>query len=99
MQSIGSALVLPAGSVPKVILSGDTLDIQLKFYSAKDSWTACVVYPDGHQKHHMVFDVIGLLDQITGQLKTRYNILSFEFKSVPQALQPSTITIGEIKYA
>lgn len=97
--NLGRAIVMPEGSVPKVILSGDTLHVKLLSYSIPDSWTACVQYPDGYQRQHQVANVIDLLDKIAGQLKTRYNIQSFHFLAVPQALEPSTITIGEIKYA
>ena len=99
MRSIGSALVLPEGTIPKIVLSGDVLNVELLGHSIKDGWNAVVKYPDGKILHHQVSDVIGLLDKITGQLKTRYNLTDFKFTAIPQALEPSTITIGEIKYA
>lgn len=99
LVNLGRAIVMPEGSVPKVILSGDTLHVKLLSHSVQDSWTACVQYPDGYLRQHQVSNVIELLDKIAGQLKTRYNIQSFHFIAVPQALEPSTITIGEIKYA
>ena len=82
------------------MLSGDALDVKLLSYSVKDDWTACVQYPDGYVRQHRVFTLTGLLDLIAGQLKTRYNIVSFEFQGVPQGLGDGlTIKIGGIKYA
>ncbi len=96
----GGALVLPAGSVPKVILSGDEHDIKLLSYRVEDDWTACVQYPDGYVRQHRVFNLTELLDKISGQLKMRYNVTSFEFKAIPQGLGDRlVIRIGGIKYA
>ena len=95
----GKAIILPEGTIKKIILSGDDLEVKLLSYSVQDSWNANVQYPDGYVRQHQVFTLTGLLDKIAGQLKTRYNIVSFEFRSVPQDLTPSTITIGGIKYA
>jgi len=92
----GRAMVLPPGSVKRIVLSGDPLEIKLLGYR---DWEAVVVYPDGNTRHHQASTVNDLLDKITGQLKTRYNIENFSFKEVPQALEPSTIKIGEISYA
>lgn len=96
----GRAIVLPEGSVPKVILSGDDLDVKILSYSTDNDWTACVQYPDGYVRQHRVFNLTELLDKVAGQMKTRYNILSFEFKAIPQGLENgSTIKLGGIKYA
>jgi len=98
-MNLGRAIVMPEGSVAKVVLSGDTLHVKLLGYSIADGWNAVVEYPDGFTRHHQVSTVVGLLDKIAGQLKTRYNLTSFKFMEIPSALMPSTITIGEIKYA
>ncbi len=90
---------MPGYVVPKITLSGEEMDIKLKSYSVADAWTACVEYPDGYVRQHQVFTLTGLLDKISGQLKTRYNLLSFEFKAVPQGLDNGAIIkIGGIKY-
>ena len=96
MQALGTGLVLPPGSVPAVALSGEEHEIKILSYHG---WEAWVQYPDGFTKHHQVFTVNDLLDKIAGQLKTRYNILSFEFKAIPQALEQGLVKIGGIKYA
>ena len=96
----GRAIILPEGSIKKVELTGDSHDIKLRSYSVKDDWTACVQYPDGYVRQHRAFTLTGLLDLIAGQLKTRYNIVSFEFQGIPQDLGDDlTIKIGGIKYA
>ncbi len=91
---------MPEGSVPRVKLSGDELDVKLRSYSVNDGWNACVEYPDGYMRQHQVFNLNELLDKIAGQLKTRYNVVSFEFKAIPQGLDNgSIIKLGGLKYA
>jgi hypothetical protein len=97
MQQSGTGLVLPAGTVPPVKLSGDELTV--KIISTQD-FEALVEYPDGYRRFHQAGDIITLLAKITGQLKGRYNLTSFEFKDFPQGLTPdATIKIGGITYA
>lgn len=100
MINQGSALVLPEGTVPKIELSGDVLEIQVLSYSPENDWTCVVQYPDGFTRHHRIFDLIGLLDKVAGQLKTRYNLKDFHFKAIPPKLESGEIiTIGGITYA
>lgn len=97
MKTEGHAMILPPGSMPRIVLSGDVQTIKIVGYSG---WEAWVEYPDGYRRHHQAFEVIGLLAKIDGQLRMRYNIDEFSFKAIPQALSVGeTITIGEIKYA
>jgi hypothetical protein len=97
MQQRGTGLVLPAGTVPPVNLSGDELTV--KIISTQD-FEALVEYPDGYRRFHQANDIITLLARISGQLKSRYNLTSFEFKDIPQGLTPdATIKIGGITYA
>jgi hypothetical protein len=56
-------------------------------------------YPDGYQRHHQVKDIHDLLAKISGQLKGRYNLESFEFTQLPSSLAAGqTITVGDIAY-
>jgi hypothetical protein len=98
MGTQGQAMVLPAGSVPKVILSGPELFIAI--VSIIEGEGVIVCYPDGFTRHHQVGTVIDLLAKVEGQLRARYNLTSFKFESIPADLVPGeTIKIGEINYA
>ncbi len=93
----GEALVLPPGSAKRIKLEGDQLKVTILGYG---SWEAWIEYPDGYRRHHQVSDIHTLLQKVTGQLKTRYNIDSFQFLTIPNDFSTgATITIGEIKYA
>ena len=100
IMTSGTALILPAGSVPRIVLSGDPLIVKFLHHTPANSWTAVVEYPDGYRRQHQVFSVLHMLEKITGQLKLRYNIDSFAFKVVPQNLDHAfNIQIGDITYA
>ncbi len=96
MQSHGSGIVLPPGSVKRVVLSGEELQIKIIGHHHHEY---LVEYPDGYRRFHQAHDMIALLAKISGQLKSRYNLNAFEFKDVPQGLPSETINIGGIKYA
>ncbi len=97
MAKQGTGLVLPPGSVPRIKLEGETLELKILGYG---QWEAWVEYPDGHRHHHQVHTVIDLLAKIDGRLRLRYNIDAFSFLKIPQSISTGeTITIGDIKYA
>lgn len=97
MANEGRGLVLPPGSVPRIKLEGETLEVKILGYG---QWEAWVEYPDGNRRHHQVSDVVSLLQKVEGQLRARYNIDAFSFLKIPQSISTGeTITIGEIKYA
>jgi hypothetical protein len=93
----GGAIVLPAGSVPRIVLTGEVQRLKVLAYQ---DFEAFVEYPDGHRRFHQCGSVTDLLGKIAGQLKLRYNIQEFSFQAIPQGLTSGeTIVIGEIKYA
>lgn len=96
MIGVGKAIVLPAGTIPRIELSGENLSVEIIGY---DGFEVLVKYPDGYQRFHQSHDIINLLDKISGQLRLRYNLDAFDFISVPQRLEISTVKIGGIKYA
>lgn len=61
-------------------------------------YEAHVVYPDGYLRHHQVKDIFDLLTKVSGQLKGRYNLASFDFVSHPTDLSVQDITVGGITY-
>ena len=90
-------LILPPGSVPRIVLSGETLTIKILGY---ENWEAWVEYPDGYRRHHQVSDVVSLMQKIEGQLRSRYNIDAFTITQIPKSLSTDeTAIIGDIKYA
>lgn len=91
-------MILPEGSVPKIILSGPELFVAIT--GVIEGEGVVVAYPDGFIRHHQVKTVVELLAKVDGQLRSRYNLTSFAFKSIPaDLLQGETIQIGEINYA
>lgn len=98
MISQGSGIVLPEDSVPKVKLSGAELFVAIIGVIPDEG--VIVAYPDGFVRHHQVKTVIDLLSKVEGQLRGRYNLASFAFKSIPtDLLIGETIQIGDINYA
>lgn len=55
-------------------------------------------YPDGFIKNHQVATLEDLATKITGQLRGRYGVSSFEFSTLPDGLKAGEITIAEVKY-
>lgn len=92
---IGQAIVSTHGLAKKIKLSDEELKISVVSVNPEFS---IVRYPDGHERHHQISSVNDLCDRISNQLKNRYNVLSFNFKTLPEKLQPCEIIIGEIKY-
>jgi len=105
----GSGVVTPPGS--KITLPADTTQtIQIVSVDPENGYTeegepipsenstAKVTYPDGGTKNHQCADVADLLTKITNYLQNRYNIQSFEFEAMPDALTAGDIVIKEIVY-
>lgn len=97
METDGGAVVLPPGFFPRIVLSGETLQIKVLAYKDFEAW---LEYPDGHRRFCQCGTVVEMLGKVSGQLKMRYNIDEFSFQAIPKGLEAGeTITIGEIKYA
>ncbi len=89
--------VLPAGTFPRIKLSGDQLTIEIV---STPAWEVIVRYPDGYQRHHQASSVLQLLEKIDGQLRKRYNLEGYSVLRTPQSISTGeTLVIGEIKYA
>lgn len=97
LRSDGKGYVLPQGSQPKKYLSGEELTFEVLSYDP-DGDMCRVRYPDGYVRPHQVKTVPDLLDKVSGQLRTRYNVQSFEIKAIPESLNGKIVITG-VKYA
>lgn len=114
-SSSSHGVVLPPGSTPRVELSGDSQTVKIitvrpenghkdgKPVASHPDGTVLhnvvTEYPDGHVRHHQVRDVPDLLAKISGQLKNRYNLKSFDFQKFPAELKDGeAVTVGGITY-
>ncbi len=95
--SEGKGLILPPGFQNRIALSGDELKIEILSFDPEDR-NVIVRYPDGYERHHQCDTIIKLMDKVSGQLRARYNVESFEIKAIPASLS-GTIILGGIKYA
>lgn len=110
-QSVAAGHVLPAGTLPKVKLSGAELQIEIAQIRPENGFTAdgspvpsentvvVVKYPDGFVKHHQSNDIGDLIKKITNTLKARYNVVSFEFAAPPLFVEGHKIILTEVQYS
>ncbi len=104
-------VTLPPGSLPRVILSGDSQTVKILAADPEngygedgkavpsDNLNVITQYPDGYERHHQAKDLHDLLAKISGQLKGRYNLESFEFTALPDSLAAGqSVTVGGIAY-
>jgi len=103
VQIIGA--VGPVGSAKRIKLEGDSFVLNVVDVDqeqglnevgelvSSDFLSVTVLYPDGYTRQHQVKDIHGLLAQITGQLKGRYNLASFDFIEAPNELVAGTVIV------
>lgn len=95
---IGTALVLPAGSIERKKLSGDKLELEIVSIAPQDGDNVIVRYPDGYEHHHQAKNRVALYNGITNVLKYNYNLDKFDFLNIFDYKIGEIIEIGEIIY-
>lgn len=112
MEVSAKAGVLPAGTLPRILLPAElAMEIKILAIDPENGYDeegkpvpsehdmVKVQYPDGYIKNHQVKDLLGaeLLAKIQNLLQTRYAIQSFEFDKIPAFIAGSTIKLLEVK--
>ena len=112
MQITAKAGVLPAGTLPRILLPADLpMEIKILAIDPENGYSeegkpipsehemVKVQYPDGYIKNHQIKDLRGaeLLAKIQNLLQTRYAIQSFEFDKIPAFKAGVTIKLLEVK--